>query len=78
MSLPTGQKAGSRPKKAVGRRVFIGIAALDALGVAVGGDVQNFLGNAFGSGLGGILPGSGSTRSPANTRRSAVGSSASK
>jgi hypothetical protein len=57
MSLPTGQKAGSRPKKAVGRRVFIGIAALGALGVAVGGDVQNFLGNALGSGLGGILPG---------------------
>lgn len=42
--------------KAVGRRAFIGIVALGALGVAIGGDVQSFLGNAFGSGLGGILP----------------------
>jgi hypothetical protein len=41
----------------VGRRVFLGVAALGALGVAFGNDVQNFLGNAFGSGLGGLLPG---------------------
>jgi len=45
------------PKKPVGRRVFIGMVAVGALGVAIGGEVQNFLGNAFGSGLGGILPG---------------------
>ncbi len=41
----------------VGRRVFLGVAALGALGIAFGNGVQNFLGNAFGSGLGGLLPG---------------------
>ena len=41
----------------VGRRVFLGIVALGALGVAFGNSVQNFLGDAFGSGLGGLLPG---------------------
>ncbi len=40
----------------MGRRVFIGLTALGALGVAVGGQVQNFLSNAAGSGLGGVLP----------------------
>ena len=40
----------------MGRRAFIGIVALGALGVAVGGQVQNFLSNSVGSGLGGILP----------------------
>jgi hypothetical protein len=42
---------------AVGRRVFLGMAGLGALGIAFGGKVQSALGNAFGSGLGGILPG---------------------
>jgi DMSO/TMAO reductase YedYZ molybdopterin-dependent catalytic subunit len=42
---------------AVGRRVFLGVTGLAALGVAFGGSIQNFLGNAFGSGLGGLLPG---------------------
>ncbi|MGA7834893.1 MAG: molybdopterin-dependent oxidoreductase, partial [Acidimicrobiales bacterium] len=41
----------------VGRRVFIGVAGLSALGVIFGASIQNFLGNVFGSGLGGILPG---------------------
>ena len=41
----------------VGRRVFLGLATLGALGVAFGNSVQNFFGNAFGSGLGGLLPG---------------------
>jgi DMSO/TMAO reductase YedYZ molybdopterin-dependent catalytic subunit len=41
----------------VGRRVFIGLGVLGALGVAFGNSVQNFLGDAFGSGLGGLLPG---------------------
>ena len=41
----------------VGRRVFLGVAALGALGVAFGNSLQNFLGDAFGSGLGGLLPG---------------------
>jgi DMSO/TMAO reductase YedYZ molybdopterin-dependent catalytic subunit len=42
---------------AVGRRVFFGIAALGAAGIVFGAKVQNALGNAFGSGLGGLLPG---------------------
>ena len=45
------------PPIAVGRRVFLGIAALGAAGVVFGAKVQNALGNAFGSGLGGLLPG---------------------
>ncbi len=40
----------------VGRRVFLGVTGLAALGVAFGSSVQNFLGNAVGSGLGGLLP----------------------
>jgi DMSO/TMAO reductase YedYZ molybdopterin-dependent catalytic subunit len=49
----------TRPAKrvAVGRRVFLGVTGLGALGVIFGASIQNFLGNAFGSGLGGILPG---------------------
>lgn len=42
---------------AVGRRVFLAVGALGALGVAFGANVQGFLGNALGSGLGGLLPG---------------------
>jgi DMSO/TMAO reductase YedYZ molybdopterin-dependent catalytic subunit len=41
----------------MGRRVFLGATGLGALGVIFGSSIQNFLGNAFGSGLGGILPG---------------------
>jgi DMSO/TMAO reductase YedYZ molybdopterin-dependent catalytic subunit len=41
----------------VGRRVFLGVTVLGALGVAFGNSAQNFLGSAFGSGLGGLLPG---------------------
>jgi hypothetical protein len=58
---------------AVGRRVFLGVTGLAALGVAFGGSIQNFLGNAFGSGSGDCCPagiGFGSTRSPARTPRS--------
>jgi len=40
----------------VGRRTFISILALGALGVTVGARVQNFLGNSVGTGLGGLLP----------------------
>jgi len=57
----------------VGRRVFLGIVALGALGVAFGNSVQNFLGDAFGSGLGGLLRAAiafAFTRSPAIIRRS--------
>jgi DMSO/TMAO reductase YedYZ molybdopterin-dependent catalytic subunit len=51
--------ASNEPVKriAVGRRTILGLGALGALGIAFGNSIQNFLGNAFGSGLGGILPG---------------------
>jgi len=42
---------------AVGRRVFLGMAALGALGIAFGAGVQRVVGDALGSGLGGLLPG---------------------
>ncbi|HUZ40578.1 MAG TPA: molybdopterin-dependent oxidoreductase [Acidimicrobiales bacterium] len=46
------------PKRVnVGRRVFLGLSALGALGIAFGNSVQNFVGGAVGSGLGGLLPG---------------------
>ncbi len=56
MSAP---EAKTSPTKRVhiGRRVFIGVTGLGALGVFFGASIQNFLGNVFGSGLGGILPG---------------------
>jgi len=41
----------------VGRRVFLGVTVLGALGVAFGNSAENFLGSVFGSGLGGLLPG---------------------
>jgi DMSO/TMAO reductase YedYZ molybdopterin-dependent catalytic subunit len=47
---------GAAPRVAVGRRVVLGLAALGALGVAFGGNVQNFLGNSLGS-VGDLLPG---------------------
>jgi DMSO/TMAO reductase YedYZ molybdopterin-dependent catalytic subunit len=47
---------GSAKRVPVGRRVFLSIAALGALGVAFGASVQNFVGDALGSGLGGIVP----------------------
>jgi DMSO/TMAO reductase YedYZ molybdopterin-dependent catalytic subunit len=40
----------------VGRRVFLSLAAVAAVGVVIGNKVQDFLGNAVGSGLGGLLP----------------------
>jgi DMSO/TMAO reductase YedYZ molybdopterin-dependent catalytic subunit len=47
----------STPRVPVGRRVFLGIGGLAALGVAFGSGISNFLGNVFGSGVGGLLPG---------------------
>ncbi len=41
----------------VGRRVFVALAALGALGVTVGASAQRGLANVLGSGLGGLLPG---------------------
>ena len=45
-----------REKTAVGRRVFLSVAALGALGVALGGRLQNLASNSLGSSLAGILP----------------------
>jgi len=50
-----GKKVDARI--AVGRRVFLGMGLLGAVGIVFGAKVQNVLGNAFGSGLGGLLPG---------------------
>jgi len=52
---PTERKAA--PRIAVGRRVFLGMGVLGAAGIVFGAKVQNALGNAFGPGLGGLLPG---------------------
>jgi DMSO/TMAO reductase YedYZ molybdopterin-dependent catalytic subunit len=49
------KKSGSRI--AVGRRVFLGMGVLGAAGVVFGAKVQSILGNALGSGLGGLIPG---------------------
>lgn len=59
MSPPRGVVPADETTKRlnVGRRVFLGLAGLGALGVAFGSSVQSFLGNVFGSGLGGLLPG---------------------
>ncbi len=40
----------------VGRRAFLGLVGLGALGVVIGGKVQSALSSAAGSGLGGIFP----------------------
>jgi DMSO/TMAO reductase YedYZ molybdopterin-dependent catalytic subunit len=53
--VPT-EPVASPARVAVGRRVFLGIGALGALGVAFGSSVQSFLGGAVGTGLGGLLP----------------------
>ncbi|HEX3565325.1 MAG TPA: molybdopterin-dependent oxidoreductase [Acidimicrobiales bacterium] len=49
-------RPADRPKR-IGRRVFIGMVALGAAGVAFGARVQSVVGSALGSGLGGLLPG---------------------
>lgn len=48
---------GDEKKVHVGRRMFLGLAALGALGVAFGNSVENTVGNILGSGFGGLLPG---------------------
>jgi DMSO/TMAO reductase YedYZ molybdopterin-dependent catalytic subunit len=52
---PVDTKGGSQV--AVGRRVFIGMVALGAVGIVYGAKAQNFIGNTIGSGLGGLFPG---------------------
>jgi DMSO/TMAO reductase YedYZ molybdopterin-dependent catalytic subunit len=47
----------SDARVAVGRRVFLGMGVLAAAGIVFGAKVQNVLGSALGSGLGGLLPG---------------------
>jgi DMSO/TMAO reductase YedYZ molybdopterin-dependent catalytic subunit len=54
---PTPPAPQPAKRVAVGRRFFLGITGLGALGVIFGASIQNFLGNVFGSGLGGVLPG---------------------
>jgi DMSO/TMAO reductase YedYZ molybdopterin-dependent catalytic subunit len=44
-------------KVPVGRRVFIGLAALGAVGIAFGAEAQNFVGSKLGSGIASLLPG---------------------
>ena len=51
----TGSKAGA--PVAVGRRVFLGMAALGAAGIVFGAKVQNVFTKAVGSGLAGLIPG---------------------
>jgi DMSO/TMAO reductase YedYZ molybdopterin-dependent catalytic subunit len=53
---PETDLEASRSSINVGRRVFLGITVFGALGITFGNSVQNFLGSAFGSGLGGLLP----------------------
>lgn len=59
MTTSTTDPTSKEPLKrvAIGRRTILGLSALSALGIAFGASIQNFLGNAFGSGLGGLLPG---------------------
>ena len=55
----TASGAAGDPERtvAVGRRVFLGMAALGAAGVVFGSAVQRGVGHALGSGLGRLLPG---------------------
>ncbi|MCU1492907.1 MAG: Oxidoreductase molybdopterin binding [Acidimicrobiaceae bacterium] len=41
----------------IGRRVFLSMAALGAVGIVIGSRVQRVVGSAVGTGLGGLLPG---------------------
>ena len=56
-----GERSGFPPPvgdvKHVGRRVFLAMLGLGAAGIAFGGKVQRVVADAFGSGLGGLLPG---------------------
>ncbi|MGD0392282.1 MAG: molybdopterin-dependent oxidoreductase [Acidimicrobiales bacterium] len=58
MAPEPDQPADVGPKRvAVGRRVFLGMVALGAAGIALGAKAQSLVGDALGSGLGGLLPG---------------------
>lgn len=62
MTSETVEPTLAKDRAPVGRRVFMGIVALGALGVAVGGRVQNFLDTTLGPGLASLLPGGGRFR----------------
>ena len=54
MEQPSESKFAKVP---VGRRVFLGMAALGAAGIAFGAEAQNLVGNKLGSGIASFLPG---------------------
>jgi DMSO/TMAO reductase YedYZ molybdopterin-dependent catalytic subunit len=56
-AAPPAQAEPSERPVRVGRRVFLGMVGLGAAGVAFGSGIQNIIGSAIGSGLGGLLPG---------------------
>jgi DMSO/TMAO reductase YedYZ molybdopterin-dependent catalytic subunit len=58
-SPPSGgrQRSPGEHRIAVGRRVFLGAAALTAAGIAFGSRVQTAVSDLVGSGLGGLIPG---------------------
>jgi len=56
-TVPESQGGELGKRVPVGRRVFIAMAGLTAIGIALGAKIQHAIGDAFGSGLGGILPG---------------------
>ncbi|HEY1988226.1 MAG TPA: molybdopterin-dependent oxidoreductase [Acidimicrobiales bacterium] len=53
---PVRAEPKDRPRH-IGRRVFLGMVALGGAGIVFGSRVQSAVGNALGSGLGGLLPG---------------------
>jgi len=58
VTAPPDDQAGSLGKRvAVGRRVFLGMAALAGVGIAFGAKIQRAVSGVVGSGLGGLLPG---------------------
>ena len=55
--MTQGSQDQREPNVRVGRRVFLGIVGLGAVGVVAGAAVQRRVGDALGSGLGRLLPG---------------------
>ncbi len=56
MVPPATDPSADSPKH-IGRRVFLGMVAAGAAGIVYGAKVQSVVGDALGSGLGGLLPG---------------------
>lgn len=55
--MPGGSDTPGRETVRVGRRLFLGLVALGAAGVAVGAKVQSVVGQKLGNGLASLLPG---------------------